>query len=122
MREGGTGVLTVMSAGRPLTTEMTLALPEGEQTSRASAVKIPALAKLRAATVQLPAGRARELKVWVHRVTNEGTSEGLPALVEIRRGAETERFDLKLSSGQALSRTHGADCTVRITLPVVDGV
>jgi hypothetical protein len=40
----------------------------------------------------------------------------LPALVDVRCGEETRRFDLKLSNGQAVLRTGGADCWVRITL------
>jgi hypothetical protein len=121
MRQAGAGLLTVMSDGRPLTTEVTLTLSEGDETSRSSAVKIPALSKLRTVIVRLPAGRARELKVWVHRVTTDGTSESVPALVEVRRGAETEQFDMKLSSGQVNTRMSGADCVVRITLPTSDG-
>jgi hypothetical protein len=115
-REGGRGMLTVMSDGRPLAAEMTLSLPEGERTSRASAVAIPALSKLQAASVRLPAARARELKVWVHRVTADGASEAVPARVEIRRGSETEHHDLTLSGGQAVSRLTGAECSVGITL------
>jgi hypothetical protein len=121
MREAGAGLLTVMSDGRPLTTEVTLTLPEGDETSRSSAVKIPALSTLRAVTVRLPAGRARELKVWVHRVTTDGTSESVPAFVEVRRGAETKQFDMKLSNGQVNTRMSGADCAVRVTLPTSEG-
>ena len=121
MRPAGAGLLTVMSDGRPLTTEVTLTLSEGDETSRSSAVKIPAFSKLRAVIARLPAGRARELKVWVHRVTTDGTSESVPALVEVRRGAETEQFDMKLSSGQVNTRMSGADCIVRITLPTSEG-
>jgi amino acid permease len=118
MREGGLGVLTIMSGGRPLPVEITLGHPEGEETSRGTMATVPALSKLRYATVQLPAGSARELKVWGHRVTLAGTSDGLPALVDVHCGGETRRFDLKLSSGQAIVRTGGAGCRVRITLAV----
>jgi hypothetical protein len=51
-------------------------------------------------------------------VTLAGTSDGLPAFVDVHCGGETRRFDLKLSSGQAIVRTGGADCRVRITLAV----
>ena len=79
---------------------------------------VPALSKLRHATVQLPSGPAKELKVWGHRVTLAGTSDGLPASVDVHCGGETRRFDLKLSGGQAIVKTGGADCRVRITLAV----
>jgi hypothetical protein len=120
-REGGRSVVTVMSEGRPLPAEVTVALPEGDRITRASAVDLPALSKLTTVTVRLPAGRARELKVWVHRVTTGGTSEALSALVDVQRGAETEHFDMKLAGGQAVTRTNGTDCVVRITLLAADG-
>lgn len=72
---------------------------------------------LRYATFHLPATVARELKVWVHRVTLEGGSEDLPALVEVHCGNKTRRFDLKLSGGQVVLPLTGDACWLRITLP-----
>ena len=122
LREGEASELAIMCDGRPLAADVTLTLPEGDRTVRAPRVGIPAFARLQTAVVRLPAGHARELKVWAHRVTADGTSEGLPALVEIRRGAETQRFDMRLSGGQAVTRTDGADCAVRIELPADENV
>jgi hypothetical protein len=63
---------------------------------------LPALSKLQYAAIQLPPGDARELEVWAHRVTSDGASEPLPALVEVRDADRTSRFDLKLSGGQTV--------------------
>jgi hypothetical protein len=119
-REGGAGVLAITSGGRPLAAAVTLGRPEGEERLRTAGVSVPALAKLREVTVLVPAGGADEVKVWAHRVTATGTSEALPALVEIRAGAATRRFDLRLSNGQAVVATGGADCAVRLTLDGAD--
>jgi len=54
--------------------------------------------------------------VWAHKITSEGDSEGLPALLEVHCGDETTRFDLKLSGGQALLPLTGQPCRLEITL------
>jgi len=36
--------------------------------------------------------QAQELMVWVHRVTPEGQSENLPALLKVSSGTETQEF------------------------------
>jgi hypothetical protein len=40
--------------------------------------------------------------VWVHRITPEGNSVGLPARVSLHNGATDASFDLALSGGQIL--------------------
>ncbi len=116
-REGGAGVLTATRGGQPLPAQVRLAWIAGEERFDAATVALPALSKLTSAELDLPAGPVRELKVWVHRVTTDGASEPLPALVEVEAGQETRRFDLKLTGGQVLVPTRGGACTVRITLP-----
>jgi hypothetical protein len=115
-REGGANVLTIMSGGRPLAADVTLHEPGGETTRRVDTLTLPDLSKLQAVSVRLPAGPARQLKVWVHQVTADGVSAPWPALVEIRCGAETSRFDLRLSGGQAVAPMSG-ECRVRIGFP-----
>jgi hypothetical protein len=119
IRAGGMRVLTIMSGGRPLAADVTVELADGEATTRTDTMAIPELSTLQALTVRLPPGRARELKVWAHRVTADGLSGALPAQVEVRSGAETSRFDVSLSGGQAVTPLRGEDCRVRITLPGV---
>jgi hypothetical protein len=55
--------------------------------------------------------------VWAHKITPEGDSEGLPALLEVHCGSETMRFDLRLSGGQALLPLTSEACWLKITLP-----
>jgi hypothetical protein len=78
---------------------------------------VPAFASLCSATVRLPATEAKELKVWAHRVTADGDSEGLPAVAEVRAGGEPARFDLGVSGGQVVLPLIGGPFSVRIALP-----
>jgi hypothetical protein len=107
-------VFAITAGGQPATTEVRLGYPSGEQRLQAAAGEVHAPASLRYITFHLPATQARELKVWAHRVTAEGNSEGLSALLEVERGGERRQFDLKSARGQ-VSLPVGADaCWCRI--------
>jgi len=120
-RELGPSVLNIASAGQPLVARIRLGRKGLEDELQTATATIPDLSALRYAVLELPAGPAREVKVWAHRITPEGTSEALPAVVEIRCGEDTRRFDLKLSNGQALVAVSQEECVVRITFPEADG-
>jgi amino acid permease/predicted transcriptional regulator len=109
-------VFAITAGGQPVTAEVRLGYPEGEQRYQAATGEVTAPSSLRYATFQVPAEQAQELKVWAHKVTPEGDSESLPALLEVRCGDETTRFDLKLSGGQALLPLTGETCRLEITL------
>jgi hypothetical protein len=55
--------------------------------------------QLRNVTVQLPALSADQLKVWVHRITPEGVSEGVPAQLGIYSGKAKKQINLNNSAG-----------------------
>jgi hypothetical protein len=116
LREGASSVLTVTSAGRPLTAEVRLGQPTGEERLEAATVVVPVLSRLQYVGVRLPPGPARELKVWAHRVTIDGISEALPELVEVQSGTEARRFDLGLLNGQVVLPLGAGGCSVRIVL------
>lgn len=69
---------------------------------------------LRSVTVDLPESRAQALKVRAHRVTSEGDSEPLTAIVEVRRGTDRRQLDL---NGLAAVRIDGAACRVQLSFP-----
>lgn len=121
MREEGKCVFTVTSAGQPIMADAQFGFPDGERSYHSASSAIPTLSALRYAAFHLPPTSARELKVWAHRVTLEGGSEGLPALVEIRCENETRQFDLKLSNGRTVVPVTGGECWLRIVLPDTDG-
>jgi amino acid permease len=117
LSEGGRAVFAITADGQPGMAEVRLGYPEGEQRYQAAAGEMPALSLLRYAIFQLPAEQVQELKVWAHRITPEGDSEGLPVLLEVHCGSETTRFDLKLSGGQVLLPLTSEACRLEITLP-----
>jgi hypothetical protein len=98
LRDGA--VFNVTSAGRPAPTEVRLASAFEEQTIVAASGEIGDLARLRSVTVEIPEGPARELKVWLHRVSPTGDSSAIPATLELNTGAGTRREALGLGSGQ----------------------
>ena len=114
-RGEGQSLLAITSGGRPLIADIRLGHAKGEDEYKAATVALPTLSMLRYATLRLPPSAARELKVWAHRITADGASEGVPALVEVHSADETRRFDLKLASGQAILPVSGNDCQVQIT-------
>ncbi|HEU4341962.1 MAG TPA: hypothetical protein VFU31_10360 [Candidatus Binatia bacterium] len=120
--EGGGAVFRIITGGQPLTADVQLGFSDGEETRHTASSEIPMLSKLRYATFHLPATSARELKVWAHRVTHEGGSEGLAGLLEVDHGNETKQFDLKLSGGQVILPLIGGGCSLRIVLPKGDSL
>ena len=115
--ERGRAVFNVTAGGQPALAEVRLGYPDGERQVQAAAGKIPTFSSLRYANFQLPATQSRELKVWVHKVTLEGDSEGLPARLEVHCGGEEKEFDLKLSGGQVVLPLDDATRRLTITLP-----
>jgi len=115
-REGGRGMFGVTATGEPAAADVRLGYPEGEERHQAASGTVPTFSALRYATFHLPATLARELKVWMHRVTPEGNSEAMPGVVEVHCGSETRRLDLKLSGGEAVVPLGTDACWLRITL------
>jgi len=113
----GRHVFNITAGGRPAMTEVWLGYEDSEQHVQAATGEIPAFASLRRATFQLPATEARELKVWAHKITPEGNSQGLPALLNVHCGNEKKEFDLKSCGGQVILPINGEACRLEITLP-----
>jgi hypothetical protein len=114
-READRAMLTVITAGRPVAADVTLARPDGDETLHGSSVAVRALSKITRVTVRFPRGPARDVKVWAHRAVVGGTTEALAAVVEVGTGDTARRFDVNLSAGQALAPLDGPECVVRIS-------
>ena len=71
---------------------------------------------LHKARFSLPATGARELKVWVHQITPEWASVGLPTSVRVKRESELHWLPLELSDGQVLVDFNGQACQLEISL------
>jgi hypothetical protein len=113
----GKAAFTITAGGKPASADVRLGYPEGEQGHQTVSGTVPMFSALRYATFHLPATAARELKVWAHKVTPDGGSEGLPALLEVHCGNEIRRFDLTLSGGEVVLPLSSDACWLRITLP-----
>jgi hypothetical protein len=116
-REGATIVLSITSAGQPLNASVRIGHAAGEEIVDGALASVPPVSKLRSIVLRLPPGDARELKVWTHRVTPDGISEPLPAVVEIRGEGQMKRFDLKLSGGQVVVPLTGGGCRIEMAFP-----
>jgi hypothetical protein len=108
--ENQPGVLNILSSGQPLSAEVRLDYPNGEQVHHSASLKLPDFGALRSITIRLPDRRADDLKVWLHTVSSEGQSEALPGRVQI--GAAVRL----LSDGQIVLPIAGGSCEVKIAL------
>jgi len=110
----------VTAGGRPATAEVRLGYVDGERRVQAAAGEVAPLSSLRTIAFQLAVPQAKELKVWAHRVTPEGDSEGLSALLRVHCGGDKvggahKEFDLKLLGGQVVLPLTGQTCRLEIT-------
>jgi hypothetical protein len=116
-RERGWGAFAITAGGQPAMAEVRLGYADGERQVQAAGGEVPRFSSLRYANFRLPATQAQELKVWAHQITPEGSSEGLPARLEVHCGGEKKEFDLKLFGGQVVLPFNGETCRLKITLP-----
>ena len=114
--EGEQVLFSVTAAGRPTATDVQLRYPNGEQRHKAASGEVPAFSSLRQVTFRPEASSATQLKVWAHKVTPEGDSEGIAGSLRVRQGEKTKEFDLKVSKGQVVLPVAPGTCQVDITL------
>jgi hypothetical protein len=90
--EGSRASFAITANGQALQADVKLGYRSQERQLETSGT-VPNVAGLERVTLQLPK-TCKELKVWVHRVTPEGTSESLPALVQVKNAATNQEFEL----------------------------
>ena len=93
------GVLSIMSAGRPMMAIVDLRETTGDRHLEAAEVVINAPNRLRSIEVSLPNGRTAELEVWIHLVVTDGSSEPIPGNVEV--GDDPGRLTISFGAAQA---------------------
>jgi amino acid permease len=96
---------TATANGQPFQADVTLGYRFEEKVLETSGV-IPNFASLERVTLQLPE-TCQELKIWVHRATPEGSSESLPALVQVRSGTTNQELKLGPSDNVVLPLSPG---------------
>jgi hypothetical protein len=120
-RPGGRSFVAVTAVGKPAAAPVCLVTANGQSAPHPAPFALPAFIDLQSAIVQLPATSAAELKVWVHRLTPEGNSVGLPARAVVRLGgAEADRV-LPMPRGQALLAFTGQAAEVTVVMGEATG-
>jgi amino acid permease len=112
----GTNVINMTANGQPATAQVCLVDADGGHQVQSATGQVLIFSRLCSASIPLPVGRARELKVWVHKLTPEWRSEALPARLCVRSDGRGEEFDLTSHGGQLLLANMGESCEVEITL------
>lgn len=115
-RRDGRSLVAVTADGQPAAADVHLRTADGGRDSQSAAVDLPDFPTLRSIGIALPAGRAKELKVWAHTISPEGISEILPVAVAVLDGDEHRDVDLGRSGGQAVLRLKHAWCRLEFTL------
>jgi hypothetical protein len=112
----GQSVFTATVNGEPVTVDVRLVYTDGQRQVRAATDEIPAFSALRCATFDVPATEASELKAWVHRITPQWHSEGLPARLSVHCSDQDREFDLTLCGAPVILPIIGNACLLEITL------
>ena len=103
-RLAGRSLLAIMAGGQPAVAEVQLRDADGERHIQGSTGDLPEFATLQSVGIDLPVGRARELKVWAHTISPEGISESLPVRLAVHDGDEERDVELGESGGQIVLR------------------
>jgi hypothetical protein len=107
---------SLVAAGKPLEADVRLVYRTGENQLHASQGELPDAISLRSVTFSLPILRARQLKVWVHRLTQTGVSEALSVGVTVTQGGDNRPTSVDGSSGQYFAALSEAPCEVYVML------
>jgi amino acid permease len=102
----GAGFVSVTIAGLPGDVPIRLEEDGKHRELHGAGDRIQRFETLRSASFDLPSTEARQLKVWVHRITGDRESEGIPARVRVESGGGAEEL-----------ATGGEDGVVMLTLP-----
>jgi hypothetical protein len=108
-------VVNVVSAGEPVSAAVHLVHRDAGYTRLSLNGELD-LGRLSAAVIELSPSPVRELKVWAHRMTPEGISEGLPAALVLMNGDGGRQFDLAASEGQVIVAISGEPQRLEISL------
>jgi hypothetical protein len=100
-------VVNVVVAGQRTAAEVQLTYRDTAFVGGPRGGRPPDCGGLRAAVIELPQAPVRELKVWAHRLTPEGTSEVLPAVLSLENDSGTGQYDLASSGGQVVVAVSG---------------
>jgi hypothetical protein len=90
----GNNILQIVSGGQQFAVEAQLKTLDREENVQGEFVQLPDFEQVNSISLQVEPDEARTVKIWAHRLTAEGSSQGLPVSIEITSGNESQRFDL----------------------------
>lgn len=90
----GNNILQIVSGGQQFAVEAQLKTLDREENVQGEFVQLPDFEQVNSISLQVEPNEARTVKIWAHRLTAEGSSQGLPVSIEITSGNESQRFDL----------------------------
>lgn len=88
------GVVSVLSAGRPIASTVSLDETTGSRTVTGAEVTVHAPSRLRRVSVTLTDDAHRELELWVHSVSPDGSSTPTPSAVDLTVDGETRTLQI----------------------------
>jgi len=88
------GVLSLLSGGRPLSAEIGLGETTGDRSLTAAEAIINAPNRLRTITIALPARAARELELWIHAISPDGTSTPAASALELASDGQVQALSV----------------------------
>jgi hypothetical protein len=94
--------LTMIDEGKPLSCTCQLVYANAEKSISGSQVELPSYKDVKNICVEFPSLSSREVKIWTHRVTQEGNSEPISASVKIISDRDDEAVKLDVNNGQLI--------------------
>ena len=116
-RPDGQSLFAITAGGRPAVSLVRLRSDDGERQIESATGTLPMFGALRSVGIHLPAGPARELKVWGHTITADGISESLAARVTIQDGDEQQALDLGRTGEEIVLRLKHESCQLEFGFP-----
>ena len=104
------GVLSLLSGGRPFSAEIGLGETTGDRTVTAAETVINSPNRLRTITIALPARAARELELWIHAISPDGSSTPASSAVELAADGQVQalRIDGRTDAPLIVAGSGGA--------------
>ena len=115
-RQGKRPLFSVISGGQPIPCRVRLGVNGKEKVLNTGSSEAIDFSRLNSVVFQLAETKAREMKIWVHRVNPDGDSEPLQAKAIIYFDKEENTIDLAASDGQAVLPLTQTVHQIKITL------
>ncbi len=120
----GQSQLSLVAQGQPLSAEVSLTTQQGQTHQTCTVAPLTNFAALRKIAVQLPSTAASTLKLWLHDLSAEGLSSGLPAQVTVAVPGQSPGLAHTTTPEQGILSLPlaGESCQVEIALAPTNSV